>query len=76
MNNMDSSTREIFLLLLLVVSLFTFFSLNDIKAQQDVVDAKSIGLEETTIIEFENKEVRYFSVFFHYYESIIIKYKH
>lgn len=55
MNNMDSSIRGIFLLLLLVVSLFTFFSLNYIKAQQDVVDAKSIGLEETTIIEFENK---------------------
>lgn len=55
MNNMNSSfTRGLFLTLLLVVIGVTVFSLNEINAQQNVVAAKSIGLDETTIIEFEN----------------------
>ena len=55
MNYMNSSfTRGVFLWLLLVVSMFTVFSLNEIVAQENVVTAKSTGFEETTIIEFEN----------------------
>ncbi len=55
MNNMYCSfTRGVFLSLLLVVSMFTVFSLNEIVAQEKVVAAKSIGFEETTIIQFEN----------------------
>jgi len=50
----SSFTRGVFLSLLLVVSMFTVFSLNEIVAQEKVVAAKSIGFEETTIIEFEN----------------------
>jgi hypothetical protein len=47
-------SRYAFLSLLLVVSLFSAFSLNEVYAQEKVVTAKSIGFEETTIIEFEN----------------------
>ena len=54
MNSMGSSTSGIVISLLLVISLFTVFSITGIYAQQDVVNAKSIGFEETTIIEFEN----------------------
>jgi hypothetical protein len=50
----SSFTRGVVLSLLLVASMFTVFSLNEIMAQEKVVDAKSIGFEETTIIEFEN----------------------
>ncbi|MFB5611305.1 MAG: biofilm-associated protein, partial [Nitrosopumilaceae archaeon] len=51
----SSFTRGVFLSLLIVASAFTLFSLNEIVAQENVVAAKSIGFEETTIIEFENK---------------------
>ncbi len=55
MNNMHSSfVGGVFLSLLLVVSMFGIFSLNEIVAQEKVVAAKSIGFEETTIIQFEN----------------------
>ncbi|MEE9563687.1 MAG: biofilm-associated protein [Nitrosopumilaceae archaeon] len=50
----SSFTRGVFLWLLLVVSMFTVFSLNEIVAQENAVSAKSTGFEETTIIEFEN----------------------
>ena len=50
----SSFARGVVLSLLLVVSLFTVVSLNEIDAQEKVVSAKSIGFEETTIIEFEN----------------------
>ena len=51
----SSFLRGLFLSLLLVVAGFTIFSLNEIDAQQNVVTSKSVGLDETTIIEFENK---------------------
>ncbi len=55
MNNMHNSfVGGVFLSLLLVASMFGIFSLNEIVAQEKVVSAKSIGFEETTIIEFEN----------------------
>ena len=55
MNNMHSSfVGGVFLSLLLVASMFGIFSLNEIVAQEKVVAAKSIGFEETTIIQFEN----------------------
>jgi len=54
-NNMHSSfVGGVFLSLLLVASMFGIFSLNEIVAQEKVVAAKSIGFEETTIIQFEN----------------------
>jgi len=54
-NNMRSSfVGGVFLSLLLVASMFGIFSLNEIVAQEKVVAAKSIGFEETTIIQFEN----------------------
>lgn len=43
------------LLLLLVIAGFIVFSPNEILSQENIVSAKSVGFEETTIIEFENK---------------------
>ncbi len=49
----DSLPQGIFLFLILASSIFTTTTLA--VAQEKVVEAKSIGFEETTIIEFENK---------------------
>lgn len=49
----DSLPKGIFLFLILTSSIFTTTTFA--VAQEKVVEAKSIGFEETTIIEFENK---------------------
>jgi len=48
-----SLPKGIFLFLILASSIFTTTTFA--VAQEKVVEAKSIGFEETTIIEFENK---------------------
>ena len=48
-----SLPKGIFLFLILASSIFTTTTF--VVAQEKVVEAKSIGFEETTIIEFENK---------------------
>jgi len=54
LNNMYGSLpKGIFLFLILASSIFTTTTFA--VAQEKVVEAKSIGFEETTIIEFENK---------------------
>jgi len=50
----SSFSRGVFLSLLIIATGLTVFSLNEIFAQEKVVAAKSLGFEETTIIEFEN----------------------
>ena len=55
MNNMQNFlTKCIFLSLILIMSTFTIFSINEINGQEKLVEAASIGFEETTIIEFKN----------------------
>ena len=44
----------IFLSFVFVTAMFTIFSVNEVGAEEKLVEAKSIGFEETTIIEFEN----------------------
>jgi len=44
----------IFLSFVFVTAMFTIFSINEVSAEEKLVEAKSIGFEETTIIEFEN----------------------
>ncbi len=44
----------IFLSFVFVTAMFTIFSINEVVAEEKLVEAKSIGFEETTIIEFEN----------------------
>ncbi len=46
--------KGIFLSLILITSTFTIFSINEINGQEKLVEAASIGFEETTIIEFKN----------------------
>ena len=54
LNNMYGSLpKGIFLFLILASSIFTTTTF--VVAQEKVVEAKSIGFEKTTIIEFENK---------------------
>lgn len=55
MNNMQSFLAKwIFLSFVFVTAMFTIFSINEVGAEEKLVEAKSIGFEETTIIEFEN----------------------
>jgi len=52
---MQWSFRRIFLLLI-IISLASVFSFTELEAQEKLITAKSIGFEETTIIEFKNSE--------------------
>ncbi|MEE9535268.1 MAG: biofilm-associated protein, partial [Nitrosopumilaceae archaeon] len=52
---MHWSFRRIFLLLI-IISLASVFSFTELEAQEKLITAKSIGFEETTIIEFKNSE--------------------
>lgn len=55
MNNMQGFLAKwIFLSFVFVIAMFTIFSINEVGAEEKLVEAKSIGFEETTIIEFEN----------------------
>ncbi len=47
-------TRGDFLFLFLIVSIFVVTTIPELYSQNEVVTAKSIGFEETTIIEFKN----------------------
>ncbi len=53
---MHLSNKGIFLSLIFVASLFTLTSFQEVYAQESLVTAKSIGFEETTIIEFQNND--------------------
>ncbi len=53
---MHSFFRGVILSLLVVFSIFSVFSFFDAQAQENFISAKSIGFEETTIIEFKNSE--------------------
>jgi hypothetical protein len=48
------SSRRSFLFLVLIVSIFAVATIPELYSQEELVTAKSIGFEETTIIEFEN----------------------
>ena len=48
------SSRGGFLFLVLIVSIFVVTTIPELYSQKELVTAKSIGFEETTIIEFEN----------------------
>jgi len=48
------SSRGGFLFLVLIVSIFAVTTIPELYSQKELVTAKSIGFEETTIIEFEN----------------------
>jgi len=50
------SSRGGLLLLILIVCIFAVTALPDLYSQEEVVKAKSIGFEDTTIIEFENND--------------------
>lgn len=50
----SSLSKRISLFIILSIATFTIFSVNEIDAQENVIDAKSIAYEKTTIIEFEN----------------------
>lgn len=50
----SSLSKGISLFIILTLATFTIFSVNEIDAQEKVVDAQSIVYEKTTIIEFEN----------------------
>ncbi len=56
MINMHFSNRDIILPLVLIMSIFSVVSISEIYAQSQLVTAKSIGFEETTIIEFQNND--------------------
>ena len=56
MINMHFSNRGIILSLILITSIFTLTSISEVYAQEQLVIAKSIGFEETTIIEFQNND--------------------
>lgn len=56
MNYMYLSSRGAVLSLLIVASIFVVFASAEIEAQEKLVSARSIGFEETTIIEFENSK--------------------
>jgi len=53
---MHLSNKVIFLSLIFVASIFTLTSFQEVYAQESLVTAKSIGFEETTIIEFQNND--------------------
>ncbi len=53
---MHLSNKVIFLSLIFIASIFTITSFQEVNAQASLVTAKSIGFEETTIIEFQNND--------------------
>jgi hypothetical protein len=53
---MHLSNKVIFLSLIFIASIFTITSFQEVYAQASLVTAKSIGFEETTIIEFQNND--------------------
>ena len=53
---MHLSNKVIFLSFIFIASLFTIVSAQEVFAQESLVTAKSIGFEETTIIEFQNND--------------------
>jgi len=53
---MHLSNKVIFLSLIFIASIFTITSVQEVYAQASLVTAKSIGFEETTIIEFQNND--------------------
>jgi len=53
---MHLSNKVIFLSLIFIVSIFTITAFQEVYAQESLVTAKSIGFEETTIIEFQNND--------------------
>jgi len=53
---MHLSNKVIFLSFIFIASLFTIVSAQEVYAQESLVTAKSIGFEETTIIEFQNND--------------------
>ena len=53
---MHFSKRGIILSLILITSIFTLTTIPELYGQAQLVTAKSIGFEETTIIEFENND--------------------
>lgn len=56
MINMHFSNKGIILSIILITSIITLFDVSEVYAQEQTVTAKSIGFEETTIIEFQNKD--------------------
>lgn len=52
---MRLSVKGVFLSALLLSTVFTLFDISQIHAQQDPISAKSIGFEDTTILEFTNE---------------------
>ncbi len=56
MINMHFLKRQIILSLILITSIFTLTTIPELYGQTQLVTAKSIGFEETTIIEFENND--------------------
>lgn len=50
------SNKGIILSIILVTTIFTLTSIPGLSAQTELVTAKSIGFEETTIIEFQNND--------------------
>jgi len=53
---MHLSNKVIFLSLIFIASIFTIISIQEVYAQESLITAKSIGFEETTIIEFQNND--------------------
>jgi len=53
---MHLSNRVIFLSLIFIASIFAITSFHEVYAQESLVIAKSVGFEETTIIEFQNND--------------------
>ena len=54
--NMHWYLKGVFLSLIFVISLVSLFSFSELHAAANDVTAKSIGFEETTIIEFKNND--------------------
>jgi len=50
------SNKGIILSLILITSIFTLTSIPELYSQEQLITAKSIGFEETTIIEFQNND--------------------
>lgn len=50
------SNKGIILSLILITSIFTLTAIPELYAQEQPVTAKSVGFEETTIIEFQNND--------------------
>ncbi|MCH8996050.1 MAG: hypothetical protein IH915_03160, partial [Thaumarchaeota archaeon] len=53
---MHLSNKVIFLSVIFIASIFTITAFQEVYAQESIVTAKSIGFEETTIIEFQNND--------------------